>query len=116
MTIRFRLSDQAFLQQQTLKVPMSLIEQLVQPTWRGAGVLLSARRLQQLPAQLQAIARPFIGLSIVANGAGLITQITVMQHRLSVAEQDTQFGLGQGKKRVAYVTETAPAYSLTVAS
>lgn len=116
MTIRFRLSDQAFLQQQTLKVPMRLIEQLAQPSWRGSSALLSARRLQQLPIELRAMARRFIGVYVVANGQGMITQIGSMQHRLSVAEQEQQFSIAQGEKIVACFTENAETYSLTVAS
>ena len=91
MTIRFRLSDQAFLQQQTLQVPMQLLEQLVQPAWRGSAKLLSARELHRLPVPLRLMARRFLGLYVVADGQGFITQIAKMPHRIALAEQDAYF-------------------------
>ncbi|MGL4994591.1 MAG: hypothetical protein ACRC6G_00275 [Deefgea sp.] len=112
MTIRFRLSDQAFLQQQTLSVPMSLIEHLVQPNWSGSSLLLSARRVQQLPAEFHSIARRFIGLYVVANGQGMITKIGTMQHRLSVAGQDQNFGVDQGGKSAERVIESFEGFSI----
>ncbi len=116
MTIRFRLTDHDILQQQTLRVTMCLLEHFVQPALHGSSLLLSARRLQQLPAQLRSIAQGFIGLYVVANGQGTITRIATMQHRLGIAEQDQQFGLVQGQQVALRVTERAEIVSLTAAS
>lgn len=116
MTIRFRFSDQAFLQQQKLRVPMSLIEYLVQPSWSGSSLLLSARRVQQLPTELRSIACRFIGLYVVANGQGMITKIGTMQHRLCVVAQDQYFRVDRGGKSAAHVTDNFDVVSLTVAS
>lgn len=91
MTIRFRLSDQAFLQQQTLQVPMQLLEQLAQPAWCGAAKLLSAAELKRLPTELRLTARRFLGLYVLADGLGTIIQIAKMSHRIATAEQDSQF-------------------------
>ena len=88
MTLRFRVSDHAFLQQKTLQVPMCLLEAWVQPYLRGASALLSTRDLARFSAELRKIARPFLGLYVVADGRGTITHIAKMSHRLSVAEQE----------------------------
>lgn len=116
MTIRFRLSDQAFLQQQTLQVPMSLLEHLVQPAWRGSSVLLSARVLQCLPAELRLIARRFVGLYLVADGQGTITQISKMAHRLSVAEQDTEFAIAARQHGAPSCTAGQEIFAVCAAS
>ncbi|QZA80311.1 hypothetical protein [Deefgea piscis] len=91
MSIRFRLSDHAFLQQQALRIPLALLEAWVQPAWRGSAQLLSARHIAQLPAALRPMARRFIGLYIVSDGHGTITHIAQMTHRLANPAQDLDF-------------------------
>ncbi|MBM5575215.1 hypothetical protein [Deefgea sp. CFH1-16] len=91
MSIRFRLSDQAFLQQQALRIPLALLEVWVQPAWRGSAQLLSARHIAQLPAALRPMARRFIGLYIVSDGQGTITHIAQMTHRLANSAQEVDY-------------------------
>jgi hypothetical protein len=93
MTIRFRVSDQALLQQHTLQLPMRLLECLVPSTTWGAAQLFSARDLPRIPAELRQIAQRFIGLYVISDGQGTITRIGRMTHRLAVAEQDAQYGV-----------------------
>lgn len=116
MTIRFRLSDQAFFQQQTLQVPMCLIEYLVQPAWQGSSMLLCARTIQKLPAELRLIARRFIGLYLVADGKGTVTQITCMKHRLGVAEQDSQYAVNVSAMVKQVACDLREKISVSVAS
>ncbi len=93
MTIRFRVSDQALLQQHNLQLPMRLLECLVQPTsWRAAR-LLSARDLLRFPTELRQIAQGFIGLYVITDAQGNITRIGRMTHRIGIAEQDAYYGV-----------------------
>jgi hypothetical protein len=93
MSIRFRLSNTAFAQQQQLKVPLALIEYLAQPAWRGAASILSARTMAHMPAALRALAQPFLGLYVTADGQGCVTKIGRLTHRLAHAAQADQYGL-----------------------
>ena len=93
MTIRFRISEQALLQQRRLQVPLSLLEAWVQPQWRGASMLLAQADLARFSTDVRRIAQGFLGLYVVADGRGTIMQIARMQHRLAVAEQDVNLAI-----------------------
>ena len=101
MSIRFRLSDHAFLQQQTLRIPLVLLEAWVQPAWRGSAQLLSARHIAQLPAAVRPMAQRFIGLYIVSDGQGTITDIALMPHRLAKAAHEMDFNLARRSIKLA---------------
>ncbi|WP_288843059.1 hypothetical protein [uncultured Deefgea sp.] len=101
MSIRFRLSDHAFLQQQTLRIPLVLLEAWVQPAWRGSAQLLSARHIAQLPAAVRPMAQRFIGLYIVSDGQGTITHIAQMTHRLANPAQEIDFNFAPRSIKLA---------------
>ena len=60
---------------------------------RGSARLLAARDVLALPAELRQVAQRFLGLYVISDGQGTITQISRMTHRLAVSVQDSQYGV-----------------------
>ncbi|WP_255989855.1 hypothetical protein [Chitinolyticbacter albus] len=106
--MRFKLTEAAQVQRTQSGVPFWVLEKLVQPGLAGSR-LLSARELRGFEPARQLQASKWLGLFVCCDGAGTVTSIGQMRHRLACAAQEP---MQQQEPIVAARVEAMPRTTL----